>query len=590
MSKVTKSFADKVAAIIGADPGYVFQILSQWEPWENANANHNPLATTQHAAGSRPLGGNPNQNNGNPVQEYPDEDTGAAATAKTLLNGYYPNLVNGLRNGKVDASAAPEIRTWGTTGFANQLDGGGTTMTQPSGGGRNYSDPALDGQYETLKTGFLTSQQAWIAAGRPKNGAQFDAMNNALGDLDDFTSSFGHPKSITNSKDAAQQSFENRISQGDFDTRQADSAFKKWYDKYNLAKGEATADYEQRAAHNKANIAITEARNTSQTPGLLPRATDAGYIEQSRSQLMDEYLKKMGISREAPTDVGASGGGVSAQGSAPGGDTANGPLGLGGGPVRGGGMDLEKNPFDARKPFDPFEGDPFAFQGGGPRSPFDLTNKSGGEDPKPTGSRPMDYFNSMPTLMDIPGIGGALKSPFEQGPLRQTGAAVKGAGKAAKRWWQRGFAQGGMNIPGGPAWVGEKGPEIMQVPGFGEKIVGQQGPEQVQIPEGANVIPVQEQFAMHQIQSAVQQGPQRDQMQQSMDQRARANDPDLQAKVMASLQKGMASHFATSPPFTPMIPTGGKDYWADWRELSGTPATVEEAMMQQQAAQKGAKR
>jgi len=125
MSKVTKSFAEKVAAQIGAPADRVFEILSQWEPWENANAAHNPLATTQRAPGSGPLGGNPNQNNGNPVQEYPSEDIGAKATADTLLHGGggYPAILTWLRTGELDSAAvAKEIGSkWGTTGFANQV-------------------------------------------------------------------------------------------------------------------------------------------------------------------------------------------------------------------------------------------------------------------------------------------------------------------------------------------------------------------------------------------------------------------------------------------------------------------------------------
>lgn len=122
---VSRSFAQKLAAQIGADPDRVYSILNSWEPWENANADFNPLATTQHASGSRPLGGNPGQNGGNPVQEYPDEDTGVAATAQTLMNGHYPDVVKWMQTGELNASAvASQIRTWGTTGFAREVEAG----------------------------------------------------------------------------------------------------------------------------------------------------------------------------------------------------------------------------------------------------------------------------------------------------------------------------------------------------------------------------------------------------------------------------------------------------------------------------------
>lgn len=132
MSGVTQSFAEKVAAQIGANPAYLYQVLHAWQGWENADAANNPLATTQHAPGSSPLGGNPNQNGGNPVQEYTSEDSGAKATADTLMNGNYPTLLSGLQNGNLSASAANEVRLWGTGGFANQLEGG-----PPAGNGND---------------------------------------------------------------------------------------------------------------------------------------------------------------------------------------------------------------------------------------------------------------------------------------------------------------------------------------------------------------------------------------------------------------------------------------------------------------------
>ncbi len=134
---VSRSFSDKVAALIGAPSDRTFEILNQWEPWENANADYNPLATTQHAPGSRPLGGNPGQNGGNPVQEYPSEDVGAKATADTLLygGGGYPATLQWLRTGQLDpTSVSKEIGSkWGTTGFANQIAGGKVAATSTGG-------------------------------------------------------------------------------------------------------------------------------------------------------------------------------------------------------------------------------------------------------------------------------------------------------------------------------------------------------------------------------------------------------------------------------------------------------------------------
>lgn len=80
--------------------------------------------------------------------------------------------------------------------------------------------------------------------------------------------------------------------------------------------------------------------------------------------------------------------------------------------------------------------------------------------------------------------------------------------KDSEFWWKNpvGFANGVMGAPAGPAMVGEKGPELIEIPGLGEMVRGQGGPEQVTLPEGANVMPIDQMMLMAQIREAAARG------------------------------------------------------------------------------------
>lgn len=109
--------------------------LDTWQQFEGGGATYNPLNTTQSAEGSSSY-------NSAGVQNFTSPEEGAAATASTLENGYYPNLLAALQSGNpmanVSSSVISEINTWGTKGFANFLSGSGgtgfgsTTATTPS--------------------------------------------------------------------------------------------------------------------------------------------------------------------------------------------------------------------------------------------------------------------------------------------------------------------------------------------------------------------------------------------------------------------------------------------------------------------------
>ena len=169
-------------------------------------------------------------------------------------------------------------------------------------------------------------------------------------------------------------------------------------------------------------------------------------------------------------------------------------------------------------------------------------------------------------------LGTTANAAYTSGELfnRYGSGAKKTASKAKdalmQPWWKRAFAKGGVNLPGGPALVGER-PEIVEAPGFGARVVNE--PTEMNLPEGANVIPIDELMALQQIRTAAQQ-PAANPTTSPEAQAQRANDPQLQQKVMASIQRAMASNMAANPPFTPVLGDPRiKDYWAPYRKVTG---------------------
>lgn len=90
--------------------------LERWGHYEGTAARNNPMATTRHARGSWRF-------NWKDVQSYPTAEIGAQATADTLDNGLYPEVVAGLRSGHPwsDERVRAEVNVWGTHGFARWL-------------------------------------------------------------------------------------------------------------------------------------------------------------------------------------------------------------------------------------------------------------------------------------------------------------------------------------------------------------------------------------------------------------------------------------------------------------------------------------
>lgn len=107
--------------------------LTTWPKYEGVPVwIWNPMATTQIGHRSTvDVGSGPGKwNTANPpngVGIYEDLYAGAQATAATITNGYYPELMATLLRGGVIANAltlSAEIQKWGTTGFADLIRSG----------------------------------------------------------------------------------------------------------------------------------------------------------------------------------------------------------------------------------------------------------------------------------------------------------------------------------------------------------------------------------------------------------------------------------------------------------------------------------
>jgi hypothetical protein len=87
------------------------KLLNAWARAEGGTASYNPLNTTQPASGA-------SNYNTVGVKNFRNPQQGAQATIKTLLNGYYPNIVDGLRNDAHPNITAQAIEKspWGTGG------------------------------------------------------------------------------------------------------------------------------------------------------------------------------------------------------------------------------------------------------------------------------------------------------------------------------------------------------------------------------------------------------------------------------------------------------------------------------------------
>lgn len=128
MGVVNLDYYEMVLYTIGAPySANALQALMEWQRFEGGDAVNNPLNTEL-------VWNNPRSRNYNTagVQSYATGASGIAATAATLLNGYYPDIVAALRTGRPvnewnTAEIMAQLDKWGTHDFAAYL----ATLPQP---------------------------------------------------------------------------------------------------------------------------------------------------------------------------------------------------------------------------------------------------------------------------------------------------------------------------------------------------------------------------------------------------------------------------------------------------------------------------
>lgn len=167
------SFATAVLTGLGAPVTQSnIQFIERWITREGGGGANNPLNTTQQMNGSTVLAGNSAG-----VQNYSNLDVGVQATVKTLLNGFYPNIVAALKAGTASEADAggqlsKDLSTWSGGGYstvanvkARPSNSIGTTGN-PAGGassGAGLAGTQANAQHGNID-GFLQSQAPALAA------------------------------------------------------------------------------------------------------------------------------------------------------------------------------------------------------------------------------------------------------------------------------------------------------------------------------------------------------------------------------------------------------------------------------------------
>lgn len=435
--------------------------------------------------------------------------------------------------------------------FPGSNAGGSYPAPPATGGGMNYN-PDI---YKQLQDNAEQAWQDWIDAGMPgedsddEGYAIYSAYQTAVGALSDFQSTYGIDPRKDGSGDA-NDAVNRWATIENIDIARAQQAYNNWKAANDMAFDAAEGEIKQVAERNAANVDLQEARNKSSTPGLLPRNMNAGYVEPKFSEALSKYKAKYGATDTPPALSGyatppstapATGGGTPAGASKY-------PLAPSLGPT----ADSGRNPMDDIYTYSP-SGDP---RNANMNPPEGI--QPGAADEGAPSYKPKDRFG----LDDI--LGAASWIP---GPVGGAANAAR-VGKKAGKWFTRRFAEGGVNIPGGPAWVGEKGPEIMVDALGNQTVVGKNGPEQIVIPDGSTIIPANEAFAMRRIKQGMGQP--------HSPAAADPNDPELQQKVMDSVRRAVAASYAMKPPTTPLPYGGATDYFASWRPLTGVQIPTEE--------------
>lgn len=173
-------YAAVLQAIAAPATPNTLQLCRDWQRFEGGSAAWNPWNTTQWAVGATVY-------NSAGVKNYPDEATGEHATAATLTNGYYPDVLAALQHDLpayewgLNPAITDQIDTWGTHGFAAYLRGIATPPSPLTGGHDSVNTVVIHitdagGQYVVDGDG----------SAYPANGTYADAIPMTAADYNTF--------------------------------------------------------------------------------------------------------------------------------------------------------------------------------------------------------------------------------------------------------------------------------------------------------------------------------------------------------------------------------------------------------------------
>ena len=145
--------------------------LARWIPREGTKAANNPLATTQSEPGATNF-------NSIGVKNYPTAALGIQATVKTLTNGHYNDILQGIASGNADTidsngGFAHGLSTWSGGAYATLRHNGMIANTavlpnsQPITVVGNNLAPSLADQLGIHNpiTSAVSGVESWLASG-----------------------------------------------------------------------------------------------------------------------------------------------------------------------------------------------------------------------------------------------------------------------------------------------------------------------------------------------------------------------------------------------------------------------------------------
>jgi cell wall-associated NlpC family hydrolase len=160
----------RIAAELGVNlTPEVSHFFDAWKQAEGGSAANNPFNTTQNAPGATTY-------NSLGVRNYTSPDQGIAATAQTLQNGHYGNILAALKKGASarDMAQALANSPWGTGALVLKVLGEApsappSTPTNPSAPGMESAPPPLPGMQQPA---MMSSLQSLINNAAPSQGTR----------------------------------------------------------------------------------------------------------------------------------------------------------------------------------------------------------------------------------------------------------------------------------------------------------------------------------------------------------------------------------------------------------------------------------